>query len=49
MTQEELNARYASRQRQGKSRKNLKIAVPEYVKKIRMLERIAESYKMDNR
>jgi hypothetical protein len=43
MTQEELNKRYA-RKRKGFG---ISITVPEHIKKIRMLERIADAYKMD--
>lgn len=45
MTQEELNQRYA---RRGKGR-GISITVPEYVKRIRDLEHIADRYKMDNK
>lgn len=47
MTQEELNQRYENRRRQGKKRINIRVSIPEEIKKIRNLERIADRYKHD--
>lgn len=43
--QDALNKKYARRTK----RCGIKIVIPEHIKKIRQLERIADGYKMDNR
>lgn len=46
MTQAELNKRYENRKKGKKI--NIIISVPKHIKKLKMLETIADNYKRDN-